>query len=80
MKVVIKIATLFSNAMYNLTNFHEIKHDLWVYLLQTLQIVLSDLYYYIRRLFPNLMTRNTQFREVSQLNCVWPIVNNIESE
>jgi hypothetical protein len=80
MKVVIKIATLFSNAMCNLKNYHEIKHDLRLYVLQNLQIVLGDLYYYSRRLFLNLMTRNTQFREISRFNCVWPIVNNTESE
>jgi len=80
MKVLIKIATLFSNAMHNLSNFHEIKYDLWVYLLQNFQFVLGDLYYFSRRHFRNLMARNTQFREVSRLNSVRPIVNNIENE
>ena len=80
MKVVIKIATPFGNAIHNLSNFHEIQCDLCVYLLRNLQIVLGDLYYFSRRLFPNLIAGNTQFREVSRLNCVWPIVNNIENK
>jgi len=51
MKALIKIAKLFSNAMHNLSNFHEVNYDLWVYLFKNMQIVLGDLYLCIRRIF-----------------------------
>jgi hypothetical protein len=51
MKVLIKIATLFSNAMHNLSNFREVKYGLWAHLLQNMQSVFRDLYYCIWWLF-----------------------------
>jgi len=69
MKVLINIATPFSNAMHNLSNFHEVKYDLWVYF-RIYRLFWEICTIVFGEFFPNLMERNTQLRDVSRYQTI----------